>query len=60
MQKKQLTRTPEINTNLDYELCDILGKTMDELDAVSLAIVERLRESLWETWIVEGIAEELV
>jgi hypothetical protein len=51
MQNKQSERTPEINTDLDYELCEILGKTMDEVDSMSLAVVEELRESLWRTWI---------
>jgi hypothetical protein len=60
MQNKQLTRTPEVNTDLDYALCERLGKTMDELDSISLTIVENLRESLWKTWISEGIAEELL
>ena len=51
MQNKQSERTPEINYDLDYELCELLGKTMDYLDSMSLTVVEELRESLWKTWI---------
>ena len=51
MQNKQSEGTPEINYDLDYELCEILGKTMDDLDSMSLTVVEELRESLWKTWI---------
>ena len=54
MENKQSERTPENNTDLDYELCEILGKTMDEVDSMSLTVVEDLRESLWRTWISEG------
>ena len=43
-----MKRTPNINTYLDYELCERLGKTLDELDSLRLSIVERMRENLWK------------
>ena len=60
MEKEQFTRTREINTYLDYELCEKLGRTLDELDSITLTALEKLRESLWNAWIAEGIAEELI
>ncbi len=60
MQKEQFTRTREINTYLDYELCQKLGRTLDELDSIALTQLEKLRESLWNDWIAEGITEELI
>ena len=60
MQKEQFTRTREINTYLDYELCQKLGRTLDELDSIAFTQLEKLRESLWNDWIAEGITEELI
>lgn len=60
MQKQKFIRTREINTYLDYELCEKLGRTLDELDFIALTALEKLRESLWEAWITEGIAEGLI
>lgn len=60
MQKQKLTRTHEINTYLDYELCERSGQTLEELDSLPLAELEELRESLWKEWIAEGIGVELI
>jgi len=60
MQKQKFIRTREINTYLDYELCEKLKQTLDELDSLGLTALENLRESLWEAWIAEGIAEGLI
>ena len=40
------TRPPEVNTDLDDDLCDRLGLCLDELDALPLPLVESLRA--WE------------
>ena len=40
------TRPPEVNTDLDDDLCDRLGLCLDELDALPLPLVENLRD--WE------------
>ena len=60
MQKEQFTRTREINTYLDYELCQKLGRTLDELDSIALTQLEKLRESFWNDGIAEGIPEKLI
>jgi hypothetical protein len=57
---KELTRNPSVNSELDFELAERLGKTLDDLDAISLSIIEDLRDALWKEWIAAGIAEELI
>ena len=57
---KEFTRTPSVNSELDFELCERLGKTLDDLDAISLSIIENLRDALWREWIADGTAEELI
>ena len=39
-----MERTPEENTELDYTICEDIGITIDELDAITLPVVEKLRE----------------
>ena len=57
---KELARTPSVNSELDFELAERLGKTLDDLDGISLSIVEDLRDALWKEWIADGTAEELI
>ena len=57
---KELARTPSVNSELDFELAERLGKTLDDLDGISLSIVEDLRDALWKEWIADGVAEEFI
>ena len=57
---KELARTPSVNSELDFELAERLGKTLDDLDGISLSIVEDLRDALWKEWIADGVAKEFI
>jgi len=57
---KEFTRTPSVNLELDFELADRLGITLDDLDDISFSLIEDFRDALWRVWIADGTAEELI
>ena len=55
-------QTKQVNTDLDYTLCDILGVCMDELDMLPMEEVERLRKVVKVSQQIsqKGLAQVLI